>query len=111
MNVDMQFIAWYSRANREPSRRARSDRRVVCSPSKAKRVVGPNHTVPSGTGPLFDSFQAINCLATIIQSLRDNIFAYSSQTIDSVLVRARKGALTLRLVLKLECDSPSLPLV
>ena len=32
-------------------------------------------------------------------------------TVDSVLVRARKGALTLRLVLKLECDSPSLPLV
>src|SRR5260370_29658812 len=89
----------------DPSRRARSDRRVVCSPSKAKRVVGPNHTVPSGTGPLFDSFQAINCLATIIQSLRDDIFAYSSQTIDSVPVRARKGAA------ELECDSPSLPLV
>jgi len=25
-----------------------------------------NHTVPYGTGPRLDAFQAINCLATII---------------------------------------------
>jgi hypothetical protein len=30
-----------------------------------------NHTVPYGTDPILDEFQAINCLATIIRSLRD----------------------------------------
>ena len=32
---------------------------------------GLNQTVPYGTGPFFDKSQAINCLATIIYSLRD----------------------------------------
>jgi len=30
------------------------------------------HTVPYGTDRFLDTFQAINCLATFIQSLRDN---------------------------------------
>jgi hypothetical protein len=29
------------------------------------------HTVPYGTGPVVDPFLAMNCQATIIQSLRD----------------------------------------
>jgi hypothetical protein len=35
--------------------------------------IGPNHTVPYGTGLSLYMFQAVNCLATIIQSLRDDI--------------------------------------
>jgi hypothetical protein len=39
-----------------------------------KNVLGPtNHTVPSGTGRVFDVFQAINCLATIIASLQGRV--------------------------------------
>ena len=34
--------------------------------------IGPNHTVSAGQVPFLHVFQAINCLATIIQSLRDN---------------------------------------
>jgi hypothetical protein len=30
-----------------------------------------HHTVPYGTGRIIDIFQAINCLATFIKSLRD----------------------------------------
>jgi hypothetical protein len=30
-----------------------------------------NHTVPYGTDPILHEFQEINCLATIIRSLRD----------------------------------------
>ncbi|HYZ73582.1 MAG TPA: hypothetical protein VE641_10930, partial [Chthoniobacterales bacterium] len=35
------------------------------------RQTHPNHTVPKGTDPLLAPFLAINCQATIIQSLRD----------------------------------------
>jgi len=35
--------------------------------------LGPNHTVPYGTGPFLHGYQAINCLATFIQSLRDKV--------------------------------------
>jgi hypothetical protein len=33
--------------------------------------IGPNHSLPYGTDFARDSFQAINCLATFILSLRD----------------------------------------
>jgi len=34
-----------------------------------------HHTVPYGTGLLLGTFQAMNCLATFIQSLRDKKLA------------------------------------
>ena len=63
---------WYPELAREwKSRLKRAGR------SKKKHHAGnPDHTVPYGTGSLCRSFLAINCQATIIQSLRD-IFALS----------------------------------
>jgi hypothetical protein len=42
------------------------------SPPGRKTSCRPNHIVPYGTGSLCDTLQAINCLTTIIPSLRDN---------------------------------------
>jgi len=58
--------------SRNPSRRARSDPypRLISRPDRSTPT-GPNHTVPYGTVPFLHGYQAINCLATIIQSLRD----------------------------------------
>jgi hypothetical protein len=40
-----------------------------------RSVARPDHTVPRGTGLSMPLFPGISCLATIIPSLRDNIFA------------------------------------
>jgi hypothetical protein len=73
MIVARQFIAWNTPKKGEPSRRdgvsraTRHIRRLV-----RKTSCRPNHIVPYETGSLRDTLQAINCLATIIPSLRDN---------------------------------------
>ena len=41
----------------------------------AGTLAHPDHTVPTGRGIALWAFQAINCLATIIQSLRDNMLS------------------------------------
>jgi hypothetical protein len=45
--------------------------RCIASP-KSKNVLSTQSYRPYGTGRLLGRSQAINCLATIIQSLRDN---------------------------------------
>jgi hypothetical protein len=54
------------------SRRARSDPYpgLITRPNRGTPI-GPNHTVPYGTVFVFAPYQAINCLATFIRSLRD----------------------------------------
>jgi hypothetical protein len=73
MIVARQFIAWNSSIE-NPSRRARSDPypRLINRPDRSTPI-GPNHTVPSGTDSRLNLFQAMNCLATIIQPLRDKV--------------------------------------
>jgi len=63
---------WYPELAREWKSRLK---RAGCS-KKKNHAGNPDHTVPYGTGSLCRSFLAINCQATIIQSLRD-IFALS----------------------------------
>jgi hypothetical protein len=47
-------------------------RRPGLLPPKAKGRIQPtDHTVPYGTVPFWNAYQAVNCLATIIQPLRD----------------------------------------
>jgi hypothetical protein len=46
-----------------------SDRRATIIVANTPR--GKDQTVPSGTDSRWNGFQAINCLATIIQSLQD----------------------------------------
>jgi hypothetical protein len=86
MTVARQFIAW-KLDHGAPSRRVRYDdnplERMPTElrlPSRVssggyegdENALGPiNHTVPYGTGRNFDVFQAINCLAIIMESLRD----------------------------------------
>ncbi len=54
MIVARQFIAW-DRPIENPSRRARSDSYPGCiNRPDLSTPVGPNHTVPSGTGPSFE---------------------------------------------------------
>jgi hypothetical protein len=57
-----------------PSRRERSDPypRLINRPDRCT-AIRPNHTVPYGTVPFLHGYQAINCLATIIQSLREKV--------------------------------------
>ena len=56
----------------DPSRRDGVSRATGRVPPQDRRTCSrPNHTVPYGTGRALDASQAINCLATIIQSLRD----------------------------------------
>jgi hypothetical protein len=72
MIVARQFIAWYSckKGNRPVGRgMIGSDRRATTGTSN--QTVGKDQTVPYGTELFLDAFQAINCLATIISSLRD----------------------------------------
>jgi hypothetical protein len=58
---------------KEPSRRARYDPYPTwINRPNGGMSIGRNHTVPSGTDSRLDAFQAINCLATFIASLRDN---------------------------------------
>jgi len=71
MIVARQFIAW-NRSIENPSRRGRSDPYPgLVSIPDGNTPVGPNHTVPTGRFPFSPGYQAINCLATIIRSLRD----------------------------------------
>jgi len=73
MKVARQFTAWEVQKTTVPSRRDRVSwfvRRKFCVREKR----GKNHGVrPSLTGRvrLYNVFQAVNCLATLIQSLRD----------------------------------------
>ncbi len=46
----------------------------------------PTHTVPLGRFAFLGVFQAINCLATIIQSLRDNSRAFPGKSKPSTPV-------------------------
>src|SRR5258708_12972073 len=65
---------------REPSRRGRYDWvRSACDDQDDYSIGGKDQTVPYGTDSLLNAFQAINCLATIIASLRDGRFLPSFQ--------------------------------
>src|SRR5260221_3898400 len=83
---DMYFVRYKGRNERSqaiyclehrsienPSGRDRSDpySRLISRPDRGTRI-GPNHTVPTGRAAWFTVFQAINCLARIVTSLRDN---------------------------------------
>jgi hypothetical protein len=83
MKLVRQFIAW-DHATRDPSRRARYYRsprvgtvtrsRSVCKHVRYRMTDRPaaiDHTVLYGTDPTCPGFQAMNCLATFILSLRD----------------------------------------
>src|SRR5258707_12690001 len=60
---------------REPSRRGRYDWvRSACDDQDDYSIEGKDQTVPYGTDSLLNAFQAINCLPTIIASLRDGRF-------------------------------------
>ena len=75
MIVARQFIAW-NRSNQEPVRRDGMIRHELLVITLDLRPPRPtNHTVPPGRTVFLDAFQAINCLATIIQSLRDKTTA------------------------------------
>ena len=59
-------------SKREPSRRDG----LILTPgliivTDRSTPIGPNHTVPTGRFPFCPGYQALKCLATIIQSLRD----------------------------------------
>ena len=86
MNVAWQFTAWYAFRNGirpvgygvkiTPLIGVAFSRAVHlgvtntrCSNGKTRGAT--HHTVPYGTGPFSDLSQAVNCLATIIWSLRD----------------------------------------
>ena len=71
MIVARQFIAW-NHAAFVPSRRVRSDPnpRLSIVPIVA-RLSDPIIPCPTGRFPLSHGYQAINCLATIMESLRD----------------------------------------
>jgi len=73
MMVARQFIAWYASQDRiRPVGNGLILRRPGLPPPKAKGRIQPtDHTVPYGTVPFSNVSQAVNCLATIIQSLRD----------------------------------------
>jgi hypothetical protein len=66
------FRGWNA-LEKDPSRRERCDPYLWLfrRPDRSK-LIGPNHTVPYGTVAFSHAFQAINCLATISMSLRDN---------------------------------------
>src|SRR5258708_18380820 len=65
---------------REPSRRGWYDWvRSACDDQDDYSIGGKDQTVPYGTDSLLNAFQAINCLATIIASLRDGRFLPSFQ--------------------------------
>jgi hypothetical protein len=84
MKVARQFIAW-NRGKNDPSRMGRCDRDVEFAKGHGveRHDCDVNHTVPYGTGPLCGVFQAINCLATIIPSLRDNKPSTPAHIFDS----------------------------
>jgi hypothetical protein len=72
MMVARQFIAWYpcENGNRPVGHgMTGSDRRATIRNDES--TAGKDQTVPYGTDSRLNLFQAINCLATIIQSLRD----------------------------------------
>src|ERR1700746_3237029 len=73
MMVARQFTAWDA-FEKEPSRRVRCDRLAGCvlfalgGGRPGRRKIKP---FPAGRIRSWDAYQAINCLATIIPSLRD----------------------------------------
>jgi hypothetical protein len=71
MIVARQFIAWYPVRKREPSRRDGMirDPGLLMVDEKTRRVRQSPRLYE--TGPFFNVSQAINCLATITQSRRD----------------------------------------
>jgi hypothetical protein len=74
MIVARQFIAWYpcKKGNRPVGHvTIGSGRRATIRTINQPR--GKDQTVPTGRVAFLGTFQAINCLATIIQSLRDRV--------------------------------------
>jgi hypothetical protein len=73
MIVARQFTAWEVQRRTVPSRRDGAS----CSPQagyclkQERDLYTTDHTAPTERGGLLCRFQALNCLATIIQSLRD----------------------------------------
>ena len=71
--VARQFIAWFrcKKGNRPVGNgMIGADRRATIQDDQS--TVGKDQTVPYGTDSRLNLFQAMNCLATIISSLRDN---------------------------------------
>jgi hypothetical protein len=74
--VARQFIVWYpcKKANRPGGYgMSGSDRRATIMTTN--QPGDKDQTVPYGTDSRLNGFQAINCLATISQSLRDKVGA------------------------------------
>jgi hypothetical protein len=56
--------------------------------NRSKNAVDrPNHTVPNGTDPYLPLTLAMNCQATIVQSLRDGRVAVSTDDLVPYLSR------------------------
>ena len=74
MKVARQFIAWnrFNREIRPVGHGLILTQGLIRRPDRSAPI-GPNNTVPYGTVPVLHGFQAINCLATFIQSLRDKV--------------------------------------
>ena len=74
MIVARQFIAW-SVPHKEPSRRERYDSVDRTFFDHGRRICGVAQLTPSlrDGSPFLGAFQAIDCLATIIRSLRDKV--------------------------------------
>jgi hypothetical protein len=72
LNVARQFIAWNA-PNPRPSRRERYDSVPrLCKPRRTtRRHIEPNHFISTRRTTFSDTFQAMNCLATFVWSLRD----------------------------------------
>jgi hypothetical protein len=89
MMVARQFIAW-SVAHNEPVRRERYDSVDRTFFDHGRRICGVAQLTPSlrDGSSFLGVFQAINCLATIIQSLRDKVRCVPSvQQISQTTVR------------------------
>src|SRR5260370_29024745 len=96
---------------REPSRRGRYDWvRSACDDQDDYSIGGKDQTVPYGTDSLLNAFQAINCLATIIASLRAGRFLPSFQLsgLTTITPSLRGTIRTSRPALRITFDS-SLP--
>jgi hypothetical protein len=70
--VAWQFTAWnVSKKGTVPYGTVCLGRRERSATLSFEHPRRPTQTVPYGTGRFLDAFQAINCLATFILSLRD----------------------------------------
>ena len=82
--VARQFIAWVAQ-RQNPSRRERCDKSppelTICrrdhSSDRNQDACEYGTSNHSSYRALRDRFQAINCLATIIESLRDDVLGYA----------------------------------